>query len=188
MKKNLKFIFTTTWILLSRSYDAYCTYALTPDLSKEANPLVSIVGISSWTTLLVILSLLTIYSLYAYYISLYRPMNLTPKEEGYSFGDFVAFVYLGHKDSWTSVLYKFPSSFTRATNYFGHLLTKGLVFAGAVSTIMWLLINNTEFYKSIHSAAMIYVILIVGTLMIAYDWNRKLYKQYLVRTELKPNN
>ena len=52
MKKNLKFIFTTTWILLSRSYDAYCTNALTPDLSKEANPLVSIGGISSWTTLL----------------------------------------------------------------------------------------------------------------------------------------
>jgi hypothetical protein len=134
-----------------------------------------------WTTLLVILSLLTIYSLYAYYISLYRPMNLTPKEEGYSFGDFVAFVYLGHKDSWTSVLYKFPRSFKRATHYLGHVLSKGLVFAGAVSTIMWLLINNTEFYKSIHSAAMIYVILIVGTLMIAYDWNRKLYKQYLLR-------
>ena len=187
MKKNLKFIFTATWILLSRSYDAYCTYALTPDLSKEANPLVSIVGISSWTTLLVILSLLTIYAIYAYYVSLYRPMNLTPKEEGYSFGDFVAFVYLGHKDSWTSVLYKFPRSFTRATNYFGHLLTKGLVFAGVVSTIMWLLINHTEFYKSIHSAALIYVVLVVGILMIAYDWNKKLYQQYLVRTQL-PNN
>ena len=187
MKKNQKFIITTTWILLTRGYDAYCTNALTPDLSKEANPLVSIGGISSWTTLLVILSLLTIYSLYAYYISLYRPMNLTPKEEGYSFGDFVAFVYLGHKDSWTSVLYKFPSSFTRATNYFGHLLTKGLVFAGVVSTIMWLLINHTEFYKSIHSAALIYVVLVVGILIIAYDWNKKLYRQYFVRTQL-PNN
>jgi len=187
MKKNLKFIFTTTWILLSRSYDAYCTYAFTPDLSKEANPLVSIVGISSWTTLLVILSLLTIYAIYAYYVSLYRPMNLTPKEEGYSFGDFVAFVYLGQKDSWTSVLYKFPKSFTRATNYFGYLLTKGLVFAGIVSTIMWLLINNTEFYKTIHSATLIYVVLVVGILIIAFYWNKKLYQQYLVRTQL-PNN
>ena len=187
MKKNLKFIFTTTWILLSRSYDAYCTYALTPDLSKEANPLVSIVGISSWTTMLVILSLLTIYAIYAYYVSLFRPMNLTPKEEGYSFGDFVAFLYLGQKDSWTSVLYKFPKSFTRATNYFGHLLTTGLVFAGIVSTIMWLLINNTEFYKSIHSAALIYVVLVLGILIIAFNWNKKLYQQYLVRTQL-PNN
>ena len=184
MKRNQKFIITSTWILLSRGYDAYCTNALTPDLSNEANPLVSIVGISSWTGLLIILSLLTIYALYAYYVSLYRPMSLTPKEEGYSFGDFVAFVYLGRKDSWTSVLYKFPRSFKRATHYFGHILSKGLVFAGIVSTIMWLLINHTEFYKPIHSATLIYVILIVGTLIIAYTWNKKLYEQYLVHTEL----
>ena len=180
MKKTQKFIFTTTWILFSRSYDAYCTQMLTPDLSKEANPLVSVVGISSWTTLLIILSLLTFYTLFAYYVSLYRPMNLMPKEKGYSFGDFVAYVYLGQKDSWTSVLYKFPKSFRRATHYFGHILPKGLVFAGVVSTIMWLLINNIGFYKSIHSATLIYVILVFGTMIIAYDWNKRLYKQYLI--------
>ena len=188
MTKNQKFIITTTWILLSRGYDAYCTYMLTPDLSKEANPLVSFGGISSWTTLIVILSLLTIYTLYAYYVSLYKPMNLIPKEEGYSFGDFVAYVYLGQKDSWTSVLYKFPRSFKRATHYFGHVLSKGLVFAGVVSSIMWLLINNTEFYKSIHSAALIYTILICGTLIIVYRWNKKLYKQYLVSNRNNSNN
>ena len=62
MNKNLKFTAITTWILFSRSYDAYCTYQLTPDLSKEANPLVTVVGISSWTTLLLVLSVLTIYN------------------------------------------------------------------------------------------------------------------------------
>ena len=180
MNKRLKFALTTIWILFSRSYDAYCTNLLSPDLSKEANPLVTIVGISSWSTLLIILSVLTIYVIYANYISVFRPMNLLPNEKGYSFNNFVAFVYLGNKDSWTSILYKFPKDLKRANNYFGHLLTKGLVYAGFVSTVMWLLINNTDYYKTIHSAFLVYSILIAGCFVIGYRWNKNLYKQYQI--------
>lgn len=182
MNRVTKFALTTSWILLSRAYDAYCTYQLTPDLSKEANPLVSVVGISSWTTLLLILGLITIYAVYAYYISVFRPINLLPSENGYSFGQFVAYVYLGHKDNWTSVLYKLPKDLNRLNQYMGHLLTKCLVFAGIVSTIMWLLINHTEYYKTIHSPTLVYSILISGCIIIAYRWNRTLYTEYLFDT------
>ncbi len=44
--KTLKFLVILLWILLSKSYDAYCTYLHTPDLSKEANPLVSVLGLN----------------------------------------------------------------------------------------------------------------------------------------------
>ena len=185
MNKKLKFALTTIWILFSRSYDAYCTNLLTPDLSKEANPLVTVVGVSSWTTLLIILGILTIYVIYAYFISVFRPMNLLPKETGYTFSNFVAYVYLGYKDSWTSTLYKFPKDFKRANNYFGHLLTKCLVYAGFTSTIMWLLINNSNYYNTIHSAPLVYSILIAGCIIIAYIWNKTLYRQYLVDTNDK---
>jgi len=182
MNKKLKFALTIIWILFSRSYDACCTNLLTPDLSKEANPLVSVVGISSWTTLLIILSFLTIYVIYAYFISLFRPMNLLPKDKGYSFGNFIAYVYLGFKDSWTATLYKLPKDTKRLNNYMGHLLTKCLVYAGIVSTIMWLLINYTDFYKTIHSAPLVYSILIVGCIIVVYNWNKMLYKEYLIDT------
>lgn len=179
MSKKLKFTLTIIWILFSRSYDAYCTNLLTPDLNKEANPLVTVVGISSWTTLLIILSVLTIYVIYAYYISVFRPMNLMPKEKGYTFSNFVAYVYLGYKDSWIATLYKFPKDLKRANNYFGHVLTKGLVYAGVVSTTMWLLINYNNYYKTIHSATLIYSLLIVGCFILVYRWNKSLYRQYL---------
>jgi hypothetical protein len=42
--KTLKFLIILLWILFSKSYDAYCTFQHTPDLSKEANPLVSLLG------------------------------------------------------------------------------------------------------------------------------------------------
>jgi hypothetical protein len=183
MNKKLKFALTTIWILFSRSYDAYCTNLLTPDLSKEANPLVTVAGISSWSTLLIILSALTIYVIYAYYTSVFRPINLLPKEKGYTFSNFVAYVYLGYKDSWASTLYKFPMDLKRANNYFGQLLTKFLVYAGITSTIMWLLINHTDYYKTIHSASMVYSILIAGCITIAYIWNKSLYKEYLIETK-----
>jgi phosphate starvation-inducible membrane PsiE len=71
----------------------------------------------------------------------------------------------------------------RANNYFGQLLTKFLVYAGITSTIMWLLINHTDYYKTIHSASMVYSILIAGCITIAYIWNKSLYKEYLIETK-----
>lgn len=179
MNKKLKFAVTTIWILFSRAYDAYCTNLLTPDLSKESNPLVTVVGISSWTPLLIIISVLILYSIYAYYVSVFRPINLLPAEKGYSFGNIVAYAYLGFKDSWTSVFCKFPKNLKRLNNYMGHILTKCLVYAGLVSTIMWLLINNTDYYETFHSVALVRTILIGGCFLIIYLWNRSLYRQYL---------
>lgn len=181
MTKKTKFTITTAWILLTRSYDAYSTNLLTKDLSKESNPLVSVFGMT-WTPLLITLGLLTIYLIYVYYISLFKPKNLLPTEKGYSFSEFVAFTYLGHKDNWTAIFYKLPKDLNRFNHWMGHNLTQGLVFAGLVSTIMWLLINNSDYYKTIHSATLIYSILIIGCLAIIYNWNKTMYRKYLVET------
>ena len=76
MTKRSKFIITTAWILFSRSYDAYCTNQLTPDLSKESNPLVSVLGMT-WTPLLITIGLLTIYLIYAYLTIEYYQFPIT---------------------------------------------------------------------------------------------------------------
>ena len=180
MKKHLKFFTLTAWILFSRSYDAYCTHTLTPDLSKEANPLVTVAGVSSWSVLLIILSCLTAYALFAFYIRTYKPTNLLPEEEGYSFNHFVAFIFLGHKDHWFATLYKLPSSLTRFNTYMGEVLTKCLSNSGLVSTLMWILIDISHYYRSVHSAPIVYSILIAGCLGIVYQWNKAEYTRYLV--------
>jgi len=178
MTKKTKFILTTLWIILSRSYDAYCTNQLTPDLSQEANPLVSVLGMT-WTPLLIVLSLLTVYSIYAYYTRVFKPMNLVPPEKGYTFNHFVAYLFLGKKEYWTAILYKFPKDIKRFNTYMGHTLIPCLSFAGIVSTLMWLLINYTNFYGPFHNVIAIYSILIGGSILIMFTWNKKMYKQYL---------
>ena len=178
MSKKNKFIFTTIWILFSRSYDAYCTFQLTPDLSKESNPLVSWLGMT-WTPLLITISLLTIYVIYVYARSVFYPTNLIPAEKGYSFSNIIAFVYLGYKDEWTALFYKFPKNLQRFNRYMGYFMPPCLVFAGIVSTLMWLLINYSSFYKNYHSVSLIYTFLIGGCVLIIYQWNRLLYQKYL---------
>lgn len=178
MKKSTKFIAVSTWIISTRIYDAYCTYQLTPNLEKESNPLVSILGMS-WTPLIAIIGILTNYTVFCYFLVIFKPMKLIPTNKGYSFKNFVAFLYLGKSDNWPAILYKLPKDFQRFNQYFGILMSQFLVFAGIVSTSMWFLINYTNWYKNVHSAAVIYTILIVGCVFIAYFWNKKMYQYYI---------
>ncbi len=183
MRKTIRFSVVTIWILFSRSYDAYCTYQLTPDLSKEANPLVSVLGLT-WTPLLIVIGLLSLYAIYAFYVSVFKPMDLLPEEEGLSFREVSTFVYLGKSDHWLSILYKYPKSLSRFNQVIGHALTKCLVFAGIVSTVMWLLISYSNYYQTMHSAPLIYTILVLGCIAIIYQWFRSMNRKYTARMAL----
>ena len=181
MKKTIRFTLLSLWILLSRSYDAYATYQFTPDLESEANPLVSVLGMD-WTPLLAIVGALTIYVVYAFYKRTFKTENLFPQERGLSFSQFIGYMYSGQKKSAWVLLYGLPKSFTRFNQFMGIHLTHGLIFAGVVSTLMWLGINYTEFYKDLHSVSAIYAILIAGTVLISYIWFRKAYTTYNLAT------
>lgn len=181
MSKNTKFTLVVLWIVGSRSYDAYCTNRLTPTLEKEGNPLVSIFGLS-WTPLLLILSLLTVYVLYTFYLATYKKRDLLPQEKGYTLSNIIAYTYLGKKENWTAILYQLPKDLNRFNHYMGHLMTRCLVFAGIVSTAMWLLINHVDFYRQVHSATVIYSILVLGCITIIYQWSNEQYRTYLRNT------
>ena len=102
--KILKFLIILLWILFSKCYDVYCTYLHTPDLSKEANPLVSVLGFN-WFWLLLVIGILTIYTCYTLYLILFKPITLYPQEKGYSFSNFIAYMYFGKKSNVLSMLY-----------------------------------------------------------------------------------
>ena len=177
--KKYKFFLILFWILFSKSYDAYCTFLHTPDLSKEANPLVTLLGFD-WFLLLLVISLLTIYTCYTLYLISFKPIKLYPQEKGFSFSNFIAYMYFGKKSNLLSILYKLPSFKDKRFHYsLGNIFVRFLVFAGLVSTIMWLLINNSELYRGIHNHLVIYVILFSGTFVIMYNYYKSNYKKYL---------
>ena len=179
-QKTIRFAIVTIWIIFSRSYDAYCTYLLTPDLSKEANPLVSVLGLT-WTPLLIVIGSLCLYVIYAYYISVFKPINLLPSQKGMNFREVSTYVYLGKVDSWLSMFYKYPKKLSRLNHVIGHALTICLVYLGVVSTIMWLLINHTKYYQNFHSVKLIYTIIVVGCFGLIFGWFKVMYRKYLMQ-------
>jgi hypothetical protein len=60
----------------------------------------------------------------------------------------------------------------------GHVMTAFLVYAGILSTWMWLLIQHAPWYREIHSPELIYTLLIGGCLIILYRWNKKEFIRY----------
>lgn len=172
-----KFYLFSSWIIFSRSFDAYCTNLHTPDLSKEANPLVSFIGLT-WSPLLLILGLLMLFVIYGFYLSIFKPISLDPDEKGLSFKEYCTFRYLGKKSNWFALLFQFPSTKARFSRVMGELLAPCLVYAGIVSTIMWLLIFNSAWYRSMHSAALVYMNLIIGCGVIVYDIYSRKYSAY----------
>lgn len=181
--KIVKFLSITIFILVTRAYDAYCSVLYTPDLSHEANPLVTVLGINSWTLLLGIVGALTFYVIYMLYVNTFQENTFLPKEKGLGFVDFSVQTYLGRKGHWSEFFYRFPS-LNRFHYIFGYMMSRSLVFAGIVSTVMWLLINYTDWYlQGYHSANMIYGIILVGMLGISIGYFRGLYGEYNLEIE-----
>ena len=122
---------------------------------------------------------LTIYTSYTLYLISFKPIKLYPLEKEYSFSNFIAYMYFGKKSSWFSIIYKAPPVRNKRFHYtFGNIFVRYLVFAGIVSTVMWLLINNYEAYRVIHNHFVIYGILISGTFIILYNYYKTEYKEY----------
>lgn len=182
MNKKTQFILVSCWILATRFYDAYSTYQFTPALDKEANPLVSVLGLG-WTPLLAIISILTLIIIYAYYLVTFKSFDLTPKVRGYSLKEFISFTYFGTKENFVQIFYKIPKGRKRLLFYVGNLFPSMLSFAGLVSTLMWLGINYYEPYYNFHKAQYIYILLIISCLFIIYNWYKKMYNKYLESNE-----
>ena len=178
MNKKTKFLLISIWIITSRFYDSYSTYQFTPSLDKEANPLVSILGLG-WLPLLTIISLLTLGIIYLYYLVTFKPFNIIPKEKGYSLKEFISFTHFGTKSNFNQIFYKIPKGKKRLIYYVGNLFPIMLSFAGIVSTLMWLGINYYEPYYNFHKAQYIYLLLIISCIFIIYNWYKKMYDNYL---------
>lgn len=132
-----------------------------------------------WFWLLMVIGLLTIYTCYTLYLISFKPIKLYPLKKGYSFSNFIAYMYFGKKSSWLSIIYKVTPIRNKRFHYtFGNIFVRYLVFAGIVSTLMWLLINNSEAYRVIHNHLVIYGILISGTFIILYNYYKTNYNKY----------
>jgi hypothetical protein len=161
MKKSTRYILATAWILVSRSFDAYATWQHTPDLQKEASPLASVLGMG-WLPILLLLGAICAYVMFAYYKALFGSYRIFPTEKGYSLSEFAGYMATGTKVPWWKMWVQFPKKAAHLHAYFGYVLVISLSVAGVFSTVMWVLIWTSEFYRSVHSAGLVYALIFAG--------------------------
>jgi len=178
MTKKQNFFILSSWIVFSRIFDALSTFEHTRDLSKEANPLVSILGLG-WSPLLLIIGSLTAYSIFAFYQFTFKTKNLAPLQKDLGFVDYSIYLYLGEIKHWSAMLYQYPKEKWRLHQYLGAILAPCLVYAGILSTTMWLMIQHWPPYKDMHNPWLIYTLLVGGCVIIVYRFHRKSFQLYL---------
>lgn len=185
--KLLRFSLTAIWVVFSRAYDAYCTAQYTPDLTMEANPLVSVLGFG-WTPLLAVVGGLTLFTVYAHWKRAFQTEDIYPKSGEYSLLQFNTYLYRGRNEHWSTMLYKPPGSWKRFVQYWGMFATPGLIWAGVISTIMWLLINNTTWYMpDYHSVRSIYLLVIGSSLAAIVSATAKARDEYRLKLADRPD-
>ena len=178
MKKHLKFTLILTGILLTRTYDAYCTALFTPDLKREGNFLVSVFHFQ-WSGLLLTIGCGLLYVVYALYINTYKQVNLFPAQKHLSFGQFVVQSLYGPGESWTALFYKFPADKQKLHYVFGYILSRGLLWVGVMTTVMWVLINHiTMYYTRFHTYTGTLGLALGGVAVVAYHYFNRQYAAY----------
>lgn len=179
MKKMILLILGNLWIGLTRAYDIYCTYDFTPDLDREANPLVTVLGIKDWPIFLAIIVPLILYTMYCWYAQLYRFKWLN-SDNVTSFEDFFTLNYFGKKTRWFKLLYSFPLSLRQNHRLATIFLPQSAMLAGVITTIMWLGIRTPwDWYVHIHNPWLLWSILTVGTFIIFFMRMKMAYGRFL---------
>lgn len=91
-KKHIEFFILLILLILTRIADGILTYKITPDLSRELNPLVSLFGFR-WTGLIIIALLIIIPTIILNYYSIYRPFDNSPPDQNFSFREFKQYYF-----------------------------------------------------------------------------------------------
>ncbi len=123
------FAVLTLLLFASRTADAATTYLVTPDLSRETNPMVRVLGFG-WSQLLaaeVILSLLVVG---LSYWALFSPPLRHPQEQGLRFREFADVFYFGRRAALTDYLWRPPVGWRLNLKMAGHTLPRVLIAMG----------------------------------------------------------
>jgi hypothetical protein len=116
-----------------RALDLTITYAYTPDLSGEWNPVVSFLG-GSWTGLIAAqLAILGLVAVSAYFYFARPP--LAPMPPKLSFRDFTYVYFFGTLHGWPKRLYALPRNWRQILASHGFVLTVAALLVSAFAIV-----------------------------------------------------
>ena len=146
-----KFISLTILLILTRFADAQTTYLYTSNLTKEANPLVSIFGLH-WTGLLFAEIIGLMILIYALWVYCFKTVQVPKLDKKISLKKFVSLFYFGDTNSFYKLFYKLPTNRNSLLYSIGYILTYSLIAVSVVITYSTTLLLTNKKYQDFYSA------------------------------------
>ena len=178
-RDKLEFYFLAAFLVLTRLADIIATYYVTPDLARETNPLVSVLG-QGWLPLIGVQVVLVAAVIVLNYYALFKITVAHPTQRGFSLRDFATTYYLGQKQNWLTLLYKLPHRWTVFVRVFGFCLPRILIAVGILVSVSSTLLVVSDGYRDLYSTfrPALYVIIVVIALYYYRDFFKVEYAVY----------
>jgi hypothetical protein len=104
-----RFIFLSALLILTRLADAQTTYLYTPDLKKEANPLVSLFG-SGWTGSIIMQITGLTFVIYALWIYSFKKVQVPDFNKNITLKQFISLFHFNDAGSFLKLFYRLPTN------------------------------------------------------------------------------
>ena len=175
-KQHTEFFSLLTLLILTRVADGILTYKITPDLSRELNPLVSIFGFD-WAGLIVVALAIIIPTVYLTYYNIYKPFDNFPDKKA-SYLEFKKFYFNAANPTLKA------SSGKIIIHTLGYIVPRAFILWG-----IWVIIHNylvlidEPTYKYLRSEYKIWIIgyLLPGILgvLLSNPFLKREYRRYI---------
>jgi hypothetical protein len=171
-----KFIFLSTLLILTRYADAQTTYLYTPDLAKEGNPLVSILGFGWAASIIVQLIGLSI-AIYSLWVYSFRAVKTPAISSNIPLTQFISLFHFNNRDSFLKLFYKLPTNKNSLMYSMGYIFTYSLIFFSIIVSISTTLLLVSKDYRNLYSAYRIPVYLYLLVILIIIYFSKRFYKK-----------
>lgn len=164
-----------------RATDVAITYAVSPDLRWEINPLVSVAG-QGWFALIAgnVLGVAAILALFRYWLR--RSADLFPGESGYSLKEFISHYLFGERHSFHKIYYVVPSNRKAILEYCGYVFIRVLTVWSFIVVVHNALVWHSAHYRDVMAQGklwlVIYALLVILTPVFSWLFFRYLYREY----------
>ena len=175
-KNRIEFIILLILVIITRIFDLLTTYLLTPDLSFESNPFITLFGLG-WYGFIIIQLLISLFVIATNYYSLFKAKIELPTEKGLTFNRFQWYYTFGRGVKEKKLSQKLLGIIKVNMAFVGYLLPRVLILFSTFITIIHVLlyfgILIPRYYLYTFYLALLFCVVLLNKL-----YHRALYKDY----------
>lgn len=178
IKKN-QFYFLSALFITGRLFDIITTALFTPNLDREANPIVSLLG-ANWTIIILLQITFCAFIIYGLYLH-YKTEIKQPTIPNLRFHEYISQLNFNHSNSFHKKFYTIPKNKTFFIVHTGFVLTQTLIISSFLVGLSTSFLLTSTSYRAFYNHGMVYFIysgMIGLAIYFSIQFYRKSYHEY----------